>query len=223
MSNDSPSAVRQIAAQATGPSIALAARLLTGVRAQWSCAPRADPTVYFANHSSHGDFVLLWASLPADLRAMTRPVAGADYWSASPLRRFIGIDVFGALLIDRAGGSQATVDAVEQMQCALEGGRSLILFPEGTRNTSDDVLLPFKSGLYHLARRAPHARLVPVWIENLRRVLPKGSWVPVPLACSVHFGPALPAPAPDEDKAAFLARARDTLLALQPEHQREEL
>ncbi len=192
------------------------ARLLTGVRAAWhGAAPLALPTVYYANHSSHGDFVLLWASLPADLRSVTRPVAAADYWGGGGLRRFIGAEVFRAVLIERQGGAAAD-DPLADMAAVLQLGDSLILFPEGTRNVGDEPLLPFKSGLYHLARRCPEARLVPVWIENLRRVLPKGAFVPVPLACSVDFGPPLAA-LPDEGKDAFLARARAALLALRPD------
>jgi 1-acyl-sn-glycerol-3-phosphate acyltransferase len=198
-------------------------RLLTGVQTAWvGSAPSASPTVYFANHSSHGDFVLVWASLPPELRGTTRPVAGADYWQASALRRFIGGDVFRALMIARhvAPGADPR-GALDQMSAALEGGDSLILFPEGTRNTSEEVLLPFKSGLYHLMQRCPDVQIMPVWLDNLRRVLPKGSFVPVPLACAVRFGAPL-ARIPGEEKAAFLARARQALLDLRPEHNRED-
>ena len=191
------------------------ARAITGVRAGWrGTAPLAAPTLYFANHTSHGDFVLLWAALPGDLRALTRPVAAADYWQGSALRRFIGGEVFRALLIDRerAGGA----DPVQLMAEQLRSGDSLIMFPEGTRNTGDDLLLPLKSGLFHLARNCPEVRLVPVWIENLKRVLPKGSYLPVPLACSVDFGTPLQLQ-PDESKTDFLARARAALLALRPD------
>lgn len=204
-------------------SIITLARTLTGVRALWLVgAPQATPTVYFANHRSHGDFVLLWTSLPPDLRSLTRPVAAADYWLASPVRRFIGCEVFRAVLIDRTGAADRS-DPITQMAAALDAGDSLILFPEGTRNESDEALLPFKSGLFHLSRRCPQARLVPVWINNVHRVLPKGAIVPLPLACSVTFGAALEAPdasAPDA-KQAFLADARSALLALRPEYDRE--
>ncbi len=192
------------------------ARLLTGVRALWNgSAPMAEPTLYFANHTSHGDFVLVWAALPGDLRELTRPVAAADYWQGSALRRFVGAQVFRALLIDRERDPRQArgPDPVQQMADCLRGGDSLIMFPEGTRNTGDEVLLPLKSGLFHLARACPEVRLVPVWIENLKRVLPKGSYLPVPLACTVEFGAPLKLQ-PDEDKAAFLARARTAMLAL---------
>ena len=141
--------------QLASASIVTLARTLTGVRAIWLVgAPQATPTVYFANHRSHGDFVLLWTSLPPDLRSLTRPVAAADYWLASPTRRFIGCEVFRAVLIDRTGAGDRS-DPITQMADALDAGDSLILFPEGTRNESDEALLPFKSGLFHLSRRCP--------------------------------------------------------------------
>ena len=212
---------RKLAAIVSAWLIVAIAKLLTGVRAIWSgSTPKAEQTLYFANHTSHGDFVLLWATLPADLRALTRPVAGQDYWLASKLRRFIGEDVFNALMIRRDGSGEGA-NPVEQMTEALQGGDSLIMFPEGTRNTGDEILLPLKSGLYHLARACPQVRLVPVWIENLKRVLPKGMLVPIPLACSVRYGAPIVL-GEHEDKASFIARARQAMLDLRPEYDRLE-
>lgn len=193
-------------------------KLLTGVRVVWhdslSCT-RSDTRqrVYFANHRSHGDFVLIWAALPPHLRRLTRPVAGADYWHTSALRRYIADRVFRGVLIDRMAGRQH-VNPVELMGEALTAGDSLIIFPEGTRN-QDDALLPFKSGIYHLAKAHPEAELVPVWIENLGRVMPKGAFVPIPLLCTLAFGPAVSL-APDETRNDFLNRARAALLTLAP-------
>lgn len=191
-------------------------RLLTGAQAFWRGGrPNAAQRIFFANHASHGDFVLLWASLPPWLRRRTRPVAGADYWNKSALRHFIGGRVFRAVLIDRER-KEGSPDPIEQMVAALAGGDSLILFPEGTRNTTDAVLLPFKSGLFHLANRYPDAELVPVWINNLARVMPKGQPIPIPLLCTVTFGASLPR-IDGEDKAVFLERARAAMLALRPD------
>jgi 1-acyl-sn-glycerol-3-phosphate acyltransferase len=196
-------------------------RLLTGAQAYWrGSRPTAAQRIYFANHASHGDFVLLWASLPPWLRRHTRPVAGADYWNKGALRRFVGGKVFRAVLIDRER-REGSPDPVEQMVQALAGGDSLIIFPEGTRNTTDAVLLPFKSGLFHLASKYPRAELVPVWMNNLGRVMPKGELIPIPLLCTVTFGPPL-ARIEGEDTAAFLARAREAMLALRPDEREDE-
>lgn len=204
---------RKAAAGLAASLIGFFARLMTAVRGVWcSDRPYGRPCVFFANHSSHGDFILIWTVLPPHLRARTRPVAGADYWMASRLRRFIGIDVFRALLIARNGGKSAA-DPIAAMTDAVDQGASLIIFPEGTRNTTGEKLLPLKSGLYRLACERPDVDLVPVWIENLNRVLPKGEIVPVPLLCVVRFGEAIRL-RPDEDKGAFLARAGEALLAL---------
>ncbi|SEK76728.1 Acyltransferase [Roseovarius nanhaiticus] len=192
------------------------ARAITAVRGIWQGAePVPRQRIYFANHASHGDFVLIWTVLPREMRARTRPVAGSDYWLASRLRAFIGREVFRAVLIDRNPETRQG-DPVSQMGAALEGGDSLILFPEGTRNTGEDALLPFKSGLYHLAHANPDVDLVPVWIANLNRVMPKGALVPIPLICTVTFGAPLRLNE-GEDKADFLTRTRGALLALAPE------
>ncbi len=203
------------------------ARAVTGVRALWlGSAPTAAPTLYFANHRSHGDFVLLWACLPPDLRARTRPVAGADYWNKSALRRFIAGRVFNAVLIDRTGQRDKTSsegDPVEQIARVLDAGDSVIFFPEGTRNETEEVLLPFKGGLHRLVRRCPQAQFTPVWIDNLHRVLPKGEVIPVPLACLVAFGrPLSQDTLALHERDAFLSAARTALLDLRPEHARNE-
>ncbi len=189
------------------------ARFLTGVQARWlGCTPEPSQRIYFANHSSHVDFVLIWASLPKDLRCCTRPVAGADYWDNSALRRFLIHQVFRGVLVDRKRSNGG--DPLETMRAALDAGDSLIIFPEGTRNSGDE-LLPFKGGLYHLAESHPNVALVPVWLANLNRVLPKGQIVPVPLICTVTFGEPMGV-ALDEDRDEFLNRARSVLQSWAP-------
>lgn len=192
-----------------------AARFITGVRPDWrGCRPEAKQRIYFANHASHGDFVLIWTVLPKALLAQTRPVAALDYWGGRGLRGFIARAVFNAVLIVRVP-VQDKPHPLEVLKAALAEGSSLIFFPEGTRNATDETLLPFKSGLYHLATARPDAELTPVWIDNLARVMPKGQFLPIPLLCSVAFGAPLTL-AESESKDAFLARARAALLALKP-------
>ena len=199
----------------TAFAITSAARLLTGARALWlGSTAQATQRLYYANHSSHGDFVLLWASLPPELRKRTRPVAGADYWQKPGVRSFLINNVFNGVLVDRERKEGS--NPLQAMLDALDGCDSLIIFPEGTRNLGDEPLLPFKSGLYHLAQARPDVELVPVWIANLNRVMPKGRALPLPLLCTLSFGAALE-PIEGEGKEAFLERARNALLALAPE------
>lgn len=186
------------------------ARLITGAGARWLVEPLGErPRVYFANHSSHADFVTIWAALPRALRARTRPVAAADYWRGGALRRYVGGHVFRALLIERSGGGRA---ATERMAAALRAGDSLILFPEGTRGDGTQIA-PFRSGLYHLAVAAPEAELVPVSLQNLNRVLPKGESIPVPVIARLTFGVPL-ALRPGEARDDFLRRAREAVAEL---------
>lgn len=205
-----------MAGRITGLAIILFARFITAVRGLWNgCDPVPTQRVYFANHASNGDFVLVWTVLPPVIRDRTRPVAGSDYWLKTRLKTFIIRHVFNAVLIDRDPQTR-TEDPVEQMAGALDTGASLILFPEGTRNLTDAPLLPFKPGLFHLAAARPEIALVPVWIENLNRVMPKGEIVPIPLICTVSFGEEIHLQ-PGEDKTDFLERARSALLATAPE------
>ena len=210
---DDGAPLRRLAARVAAAAIILFARLVTAPRAIWAgVEPRPSQRVYFANHTSNGDFVLIWAVLPPALRAHTRPVAALDYWLASGLRAFIGRDVFRAVLIDRRP-EHRTDDPVGQMAQALDAGASLILFPEGQRNMTPETLLPFKSGLYHLALRRPDVDLVPVWIANLNAIMPKGEVIPLPLICTLTFGAPLRL-GEGEAKQPFLDRATQALLAL---------
>jgi hypothetical protein len=81
---------------------------------------------------------------------------------------------------------------------------------------TEEPLLRFRSGLYNLACARPDVELVPCWIENMSRVLPKGALLPIPLLCRVVFGEPV-ALNEGEDRKIFLDRARQALLALAPQ------
>ena len=186
-------------------------RFLTGSQARWyGCPPKAEQRIYFANHQSHADLVLMWAALPLELRSNTRPIAAKDYWTSSKFRQWITSAVFNAIYVNRQRTDDQ--DPLEPLIHALEHGDSIILFPEGTRGHTGTPQ-PFKSGLYNLAQRFPGVVLVPAWINNVQRVMPKGEVVPVPILCSVTFGTPI-ALEPGEERHAFLERARAAVLAL---------
>lgn len=171
------------------------------------------PRVFFANHTSNLDFVLLWSVLPGRVRQRTRAAAARDYWVAGPVRRWLASGVFNVVLIERKQVTRAN-NPIRDLGAVLAAGDSIIIFPEGGRFPGPDPA-PFKSGLFHLAEEHPEADLIPVLIDNLNRVLPKGEMLPIPLICSVTFGAPL-LRVPDETRDAFCARAREAVMALRP-------
>jgi 1-acyl-sn-glycerol-3-phosphate acyltransferase len=186
-------------------------RVLTGSQARWyGCPPKAEQRIYFANHQSHADLVLMWAALPRELRSITRPIAARDYWTKTPFRQWITTAVFNAIYVVRE--RTADQDPLEPLFEALEQGDSIILFPEGTRGHAEEPAV-FKAGLYNLTQRFPNVVLVPAWINNVQRVMPKGEVVPVPVLCSVTFGAPIQLEA-GEERRAFLDRARAAVVAL---------
>lgn len=199
----------------TSVGLSAMAWIVTGVRPIWSGSqPSERQRIYFANHASHGDFILLSACLSERKRARTHAIAAADYWGKSRLRRFIAEDMLSSVLIHREW-TRPSQNPISTMLFVLEKGDSLIIFPEGTRNMTDKPLLPFRSGLYNLAVARPDVELIPCWIENMSRVLPKGQFLPVPLLCRVVFGAPV-AVEPGEERRAFLKRAHKELLELNP-------
>jgi 1-acyl-sn-glycerol-3-phosphate acyltransferase len=186
-------------------------KLLVGAYARWiGNAPSGAQRIYFANHTSHIDTLAIWSSLPAELRRRTRPIAARDYWG-SGLRKYIATRGFGAVLIDRTRENSAA-DPLEPLRTALREGDSLIIFPEGTRGASATPA-KFRSGLFRLAGEFPAVELVPVYLDNLHRSLPKGALLPLPVVCTVRFGPPLQRAA-NEEKEVFLDRARASVMAL---------
>lgn len=186
-------------------------RLLTGAQARWhGCPPKAEQRIYFANHQSHIDLVLMWAAMPRELRHNTRAIAAKDYWTKSKFKQWITTAVFNVVYVERSRTGEE--DPLAPLVDALESGDSVIIFPEGTRGFETEPAV-FKAGLYNLAEKFPNVRLIPAWINNVQRVMPKGEVIPVPILCSVTFGEPIALKA-GEDRKTFLSRARDAVIAL---------
>lgn len=191
--------------------VALARILAGGNVLRIGFEPDERQRIYFANHTSHLDFVVIWSALPKRLRLLTRPVAARDYWEKG-VKRYLALHVFNAVLVDRVRSDAAAPNALDVLLAGLGERHSLIIFPEGTRGDGTQ-LGAFKSGLYRLGLSRPDVELVPVYIDNLNRVLPKGEFVPVPMLASVSFGAPLRV-GDGESKADFLGRARNAILEL---------
>jgi 1-acyl-sn-glycerol-3-phosphate acyltransferase len=298
-----PRIIAPMLAKLTGWLLLGVVRLLTGAQARWyGCPPKAEQRIYFANHQSHADLVMIWAALPEELRSITRPIAARDYWANTPFKRWITTEVFNAVYVERAATAPtaaaqtaatpepeapppparnaiaaraeriepsmepllpmepaaplmvdvvpeafdeaqgrldlpappppppaappalppaaepeppaATVatDPLAPLVEALRSGDSIIIFPEGTRGHTGEPQ-KFKSGLYTLATMFPEVVLVPAWIDNVQRVMPKGEIVPVPILCSVTFGAPIRVEEAEE-RRPFLDRARAAVIAL---------
>jgi 1-acyl-sn-glycerol-3-phosphate acyltransferase len=197
--------------QITVPVLAAVAKILSGATLRWvNCEPDTCQRIYFANHTSHLDALVLWSSLPKNIRSLTRPVAAVDYWSGGPVRRYMA-SVFNVLLIDRKK-IKVHNSPIDMMLREIGNTNSLIVFPEGGRNPSGEMS-DFKSGLFHLAKKRPDLELIPVYIDNLNRVMPKGEFLPVPLLSCISIGAPIWLES-GETKTEFLTRARESVLKM---------
>jgi len=195
----------------TGPFLAGLAKVVAGSSVRWvDSHPDTCQRIYFANHTSHIDAVIIWASLPKHCRELTKPVAAKDYWDRGWFRRYLARSL-NAMLIDREN-IKVHRSPVESMLKEIGDKYSAIIFPEGSRNDGTN-LRDFKSGLFYLAKKRPDLELVPVYVDNMTRILPKGEYLPVPLLSRVIFGPPIWLEN-GEPKTDFLVRAREAVSRL---------
>ena len=162
-----------------------------------------------SKHQSMMETQAFWQILPDPAIILKKELAYLPFfgWFAVKL---------GNIVVDRGAAAKALRKMLGDARRWAADGRQILIFPEGTRNTDDNtILLPFKSGIYHLADTRPGTEFVPLWIDNINRVLPKGKFLPIPLLCEVHVGTPLSL-REGETKEAFLERSRNALLALAP-------
>ena len=191
----------------------LVSRLLSGATVLWyESQPDSCQRVYFSNHTSHLDALVIWAALPYRIREKTRMIAAQDYWDAGPVRRYVAKRLFNALLIERENVNLKNTP-IKVMMDGMQDEYSIVLFPEGSRSASGE-LGKFKSGLYYLCKKRPDLELIPVYLNNMNRILPRGKTLPVPMLSRVIFGPPMWLEK-GETKDTFLERSRQAILKLQ--------
>ena len=193
-------------------ALIVAARVISGVTVMWyESQPDICQRVYFANHTSHLDAPVVWAALPYTVREKTRMIAAQDYWDAGLLRRYISRKLFNAILIERENVSLKNTP-IKVMMDGMADEYSIIMFPEGGRS-QDGSLGEFKSGLYYLCKKRPDLELIPVYLNNMNAILPRGKTLPVPMLSRVIFGPPMWLEM-DEKKDHFLERTRQAIVKL---------
>lgn len=144
--------------------------------------PDRDPFILIANHSSHLDTAALLSLFPVSRLRRIRPCAAADYFERTRALSVLSRALFNVLPIHRRG-----VHPIRRMKEALDRGESLLLFPEGTRTRGPDMAR-FRPGIAFLAEQLPNVPIVPAYLHNLGRALPKGEFAPVPFFCEVRIG-----------------------------------
>ncbi|MBC7980349.1 MAG: 1-acyl-sn-glycerol-3-phosphate acyltransferase [Armatimonadetes bacterium] len=192
-----------------GEILAMIVRLCTGVNVSEVKGWTGAPCIFFANHASNLDALVIWAAMPREIRENTSPVAARDYWTKTRLRNWIASKVFKAILLDRKGRPKDRSHPLQAISDELEKGRSIIIFPEGTRSLNGQ-LQQFKPGLHHLHHSHPQCTLIPVSLQNLNRILPKGQSLPVPLIGRITVHSPLEIIV-GENREDFLARARSAV------------
>ncbi len=148
--------------------------------------PTDGPFILVANHSSHLDTASLLSLFPLRRLWKIQPVAAADYFERNKLVSMLSKACFNILPIARKGLTPET-NPLPKMEAALRAGNALIIFPEGTRGTGEAVS-HFHSGIAHLVERCPDIPVVPAYLVNMGRSLPKGEWIPLPFFCEVRLG-----------------------------------
>ena len=198
-------------------ALILLARFISGASIRWEgCQPEAScQRIYFANHTSHLDGIVIWAALPPEVREKTRLVAAKDYWEGGPIRRFLAKKVFNVILVNRENVSVRNNPLYHMLE-EMGDKYSIIIFPEGGRSTSG-VIGEFKSGVYYLVKKRPELELIPIYLDNMNRILPKGFLLPAPMLSRVIFGAPLWYEK-NESKDAFLDRARESVVQLRDSH-----
>jgi len=147
--------------------------------------------VVASNHNSHADAVTLMTAIPTNKLAKTRPVAAADYFGRNKFVSFISWFFLNLVLIPRKRADKpGDDDPIEIMDRVLKKGHSMILFPEGSRGEAGKMQ-PFKKGIGFLMEKNRNIPVIPVYMEGIGRVLPKGNKIILPSLTKIYVGKAV--------------------------------
>jgi 1-acyl-sn-glycerol-3-phosphate acyltransferase len=167
--------------------------------------------VFCANHQSNVDPPVLFRALHPRLRVLYKHEIDRIPLLARAFR------MAGFIPIDRHN-KESAMRSIEMGARALRAGQSFLIFPEGTRSKTEQ-LLPFKKGGFRMAIKAG-APVVPVAISGGRAAMVRGSYVIRPVTLTIRVGqPVETRDVRVEDRDMLIERVRHeiaTLLALGP-------
>ena len=144
--------------------------------------------ILIANHNSHMDTMAIMSSIPSRYIHRVHPIAAADFFGGSKFKEKLMRYMVNATLIARKRSeSKEDVDPIKIMSNLIEKGRSIIVYPEGSRGIPG-VMTEFKKGIGYLVNKHPHVDVVPVYLDGLHKTLPKGKNLILPYNCEIIFG-----------------------------------
>ncbi len=173
--------------------------------------PEKGRAIIVANHNSHLDTMVLVSMMPLRLLSKVQPVAAADYFTTNPLIKWFALNIIGILPIHRDKNAAKATNPIDLCQEALEQGKILIFFPEGSRGEPEEMS-ELKYGISKLAQACPDVSVYPVYLHGLGKVMPKGDPVLVPFFCDISFAQPF---SYSQHKVEFFNQLKSTFSELQ--------
>lgn len=140
-----------------------------------------------SNHNSHLDTVSLLCSLPVKRLKDVHPAAAADYFARNKVMATLCEFFLNTVFVRRKGEGGKPIKPLDELDMHIKDGKSLILFPEGTRGLPEQIV-DFKCGAAVLLQRNPNVQLVPVFMIGMGKAMPKGDGFLIPTECEIRIG-----------------------------------
>lgn len=172
---------------------------------------RSKPYIYIFNHRSFIDAPVIPMVIPQEVRAIGK-------------KELSKIPVFGqvigrlAVWVDRSDAESRRI-SLEKLIKFLNQGSSIVVAPEGTRNDSGEVLLPFQKGAFRLSIETG-IPILPMAVIGADQIMKRGSLLLSPGKVAVYFSaPILPPKASDDAVIDFSEKCRNRLEAMIVAHE----